>query len=239
MITKTQDCAYWAKTSENLRTVAMKTDELFTAIRNNDAAGVGALLDEDRALLGATSHDITPILFAVYYGHPELARLFVERGAELSPAELAALGDERALDCDLSSYSTDGFPLLGLAIFFRHPALARAMIERGADVNARARNGAAVMPVHAAATVRDLETMPLLLDRGADVNARQQLGYTPLHSAASNGDDAMVDLLLARGADPALKSDDGKAPADVAADRGHANLAERLRVIIPSCEPRP
>src|SRR5437868_3016214 len=180
--------------------VAMKTDELFTAIRNDDAAAVAALLDEDRALLGATSHEITPVLFAVYYGHPDLARLFVERGAQLSPAELAALGDQRALDCDLAGYSQDGFPLLGLAIFFRHPELAR-----------------------------DAATMRLLLDRGAEVNARQQLGFTPLHGAAGNGDEAMVDLLLARGADAGAKSDDGKTPADVAAEHGHAELAARLR----------
>jgi uncharacterized protein len=212
----------------------MKTDELFAAIRNNDAAGVAALLDEDRALLETTSHDITPILFAVYYSHPELAQLFVERGAQLSPAELAALGDPRALDCDLGSYSKDGFPLLGLAIFFRHPELARQMIERGADVNARARNQAGVMSVHAAATVRDLASLQLLLDRGADVNARQQLGFTPLHSAASNGDEAMIDLLLGRGANAGAKSDDGKTPADLADERGHTKLAERLRVIIPS-----
>jgi len=210
----------------------MKTDELFAAIRNNDAAAVAALLDDDRALLGATSHDITPVLFAVYYGHPELAQLFVERGAQLSPGELAALGDPRALDADLGSYSKDGFPLLGLAIFFRHPGLARAMIERGADVHARARNQVGVTPVHSAVSVRDLETMRLLLDRGADVNARQQLGFTPLHGAAGNGDEAMADLLLARGADARAKSDDGKMPADVAAERGHAKLADKLRVTI-------
>ena len=207
----------------------MKTDELFNAIRQNDAAAVAALLDEDHALLSATAHDITPILFAVYYGHPELAQLFVERGAQLSPPELAALGDRRVLDGDLEAFSQDGFPLLGLAIFFRHHELAGAMIARGADVNARARNQAGVMPVHSAATVRDLTTMRLLLDHGADANARQQLGYTPLHSAANNGDGAMADLLLARGADPGAKNDDGKTPADIAGERGHSELAERLR----------
>ncbi len=209
----------------------MKTDELFGAIRENDAAAVAALLDEDPALLGATSHDITPVLFAVYHGHPDLVQLFVERGLQLSPAELAALGDDRALEGDLEVFSRDGFPLLGLAIFFRHPALARAMIERGANVNTRARNQAGVMPVHAAATVKDVETMRLLLDHGADVNARQQLGYTPLHSAASNGSGAMADLLLARGADPQARSDDGKTPADVAGERGHTELAARLRAL--------
>ena len=207
----------------------MKTDELFNAIRQNDAAAVAALLDEDPALLGATSHDITPILFAVYYSHPEMAQLFTDRGAELSPAELAALGDRRALDADLATYSQDGFPLLGLAIFFRHPELARELIARGADVHARARNAQQVMPVHAAASVGDVETMRLLLDHGADVNARQQMGYTPLHGAASSGNGAMVDLLLSRGADRSAKSDDGKTPADIADARGHAELAARLR----------
>ncbi|MEK6375015.1 MAG: ankyrin repeat domain-containing protein [Acidobacteriota bacterium] len=209
----------------------MKTEELFDAIKKNDAAAIAALLDEDRALLGATSNDITAVLFAVYYGHPELAALFVERGAELSLAELAALGDRRALDGEIESYSTDGFPLLGLAIFFRHPELARELIARGADVNARARNQARVMPVHAATAVGDHETMRLLLARGADPNARQQLGYAPLHDAAARGDETMVGLLLDGGADPQAKNDDGKTPAEMAADKGHATLAERLRAL--------
>ena len=209
----------------------MKTAELFDAIKKNDAAAVAALLDEDRALLGATSNDITPVLFAVYYGHPELAELFVERGAQLSLAELAALGDRRALDGDVESYSTDGYPLLGLAIFFRHPALARELIARGADVSARARNQARVMPVHAATAAGDHDTMRLLLARGADPNARQQLGYTALHEAAARGDETMVGLLLDGGADPRAANDEGKTPADVAAEKGHAALAERLRSI--------
>ena len=209
----------------------MKTAELFDAIKKNDAAAVAALLDEDRALLGATSNDITPVLFAVYYGHPELAELFVERGAQLSLAELAALGDRRALDGEVESYSTDGYPLLGLAIFFRHPALARELIARGADVSARARNQARVMPVHAATAAGDHDTMRLLLARGADPNARQQLGYTALHEAAARGDETMVGLLLDGGADPRAANDEGKTPADVAAEKGHAALAERLRSI--------
>jgi uncharacterized protein len=207
----------------------MKTSELFDAIKKNDGAAVAALLDEDRALLGATSNDITPVLFAVYYGHPELAQLFVERGAQLSPAELAALGDRRALDGDLESYSTDGYPLLGLAIFFRHPELARELIARGADVNARARNQARVMPVHAATAVGDHETVRLLLARGADPNARQQSEYAPLHDAAARGDETMAGLLLDGGADPQAKNADGKTPADMAAEKGHTTLAERLR----------
>jgi ankyrin repeat protein len=206
----------------------MKTDELFNAIRQNDADAVAALLDEDPALLAATSQDITPILFAVYHGHPDLAELFTDRGAELSAGELAALGDDRALDGDLDSYSQDGFPLLGLAIFFRHPELARAMIERGANVNARARNQAGVMPVHAAAAVGDIETMRLLLDRGADANARDKQDSTPIMFAAQHGHAETVGRLLEAAPDLDVQGDHGFTALGFARQNGHDETTRLL-----------
>ncbi len=211
------------------------SEDLFEAIRNNDAAAVAALLDGDRSLIGARQDGITPILFAVYNGHAELARLFLDRGAVLTFGEACALGDSalalRMLDGDpalLDAYSEDGFPSVGLAIFFRQPELARTLIERGADVNAAARNAFRVAPVHAAAAVRDAATMTMLLDRGADATARQQLGYTALHTAAQLGDETIIDLLLARGADPRAAGDDGKTPMDLAAAHGHVAIVKRL-----------
>jgi ankyrin repeat protein len=211
------------------------SQDLFEAIRTNDAAAVAALLDGDRSLIGARRDGITPILFAVYNGHAELARLFLDRGAVLTFGEACALGDSalalRMLDSDpalLDAYSEDGFPSVGLAIFFRQPELARTLIERGADVNAVARNAFRVAPVHAAAAVHDAATMTMLLDRGADANARQQLGYTALHTAAQLGDDTIIDLLLAHGADPRAAGDDGKTPSDLAAAHGHVAIVKRL-----------
>jgi ankyrin repeat protein len=209
--------------------------DLFEAIRTNDAAAVAALLDGDRSLIGARQNGVTPVLFAVYNGHAELARLFLDRGAVLTFGEACALGDSalamRMLDGDtalLDAYSEDGFPSVGLAIFFRQPELARALIERGADVNAVARNAFRVAPVHAAASVRDAATMTLLLDRGADANARQQLGYTALHTAAQLGDETIIDLLISHGADPRAAGDDGKTPSDLAAAHGHVAIVKRL-----------
>lgn len=211
----------------------MSQNELFDAIRNNDAAAVAALLDADPSLLAARQNNVTPILFAAYHGHVDLARIFLDRGATLQFGEACAIGDEaqalRMLDADpalLDAYSEDGFPPVGLAIFFRHPELARALIERGADVNAVARNAFGVAPVHAAASVRDAATMRLLLDRGADANARQQLGYTALHTAAQLGDEEIAGLLLAHGADPGAIGDDGKTPADLANAHGHPEIAK-------------
>jgi ankyrin repeat protein len=209
--------------------------DLFEAIRTNDAAAVAALLDGDRALMDARQDGVSPVLFAVYNGHAELARLFLDRGAVLAFGEVCALGDSalalRMLEGDpalLDTYSEDGFPSLGLAIFFRRPDLARALIERGAEVNAAARNAFRVAPVHAAAAVRDAATMALLLERGADANARQQLGYTALHTAAQLGDEDIIDLLLAHGADPRAAGDDGKTPLDLAGAHGHVAIVKRL-----------
>ncbi len=201
----------------------MKTNELIEAIQKGDSRQAAALLDEDRALLNAKSGNTPAVLLALYHGHPEIAQLFIERGLRLSFAEACALGDrKRAMellekDSDLvRSYSEDGYPAVGLAIFFRHPEIVRELIERGADVNAHAKNPQRVAPVHSAATVQDYATMKLLLEHGADPNARQQMGYTALHTAASHGDVEMAKLLMQHGADAHARTEDGMDAAAVA-----------------------
>jgi len=207
--------------------------ELAEAIKAGDAERVAALIDADASLLRTPENNVTPLLLAVYHGKPELARLLVERGAPLSFAEACALGDETrakemlAADPDvLQSRTADGFPALGVAIFFGHGALARWLIEQGADVNAAADNAARVAPLHAAAAVRDRETTRMLLERGADPNARQQSDYTPLHGAASRGDTELAELLLAHGAQRDARATDGMTPADVARKYGKGEFAE-------------
>lgn len=205
--------------------------DIFEAIQSNDAAAFNRLLDEDPSRMNARHNGASPLLWAVYYGRPELARQLIARGAPVSFAEACALGDEErawAMAADINQRSEDGFPPLGLAIFFNHGQLARELIARGADVNAAAENAQRVAPLHAAAAVCDRETMRLLLERGADPNARQQADFTPLHGAASRGDREAVALLLAHGADRNAKSADGKTPADVARERGYPSVAEFL-----------
>ena len=206
-------------------------EDLVTAIQQGDAARVAELLDSDPSLLAARANGVSALLLAVYYQHPEIARLFIERGATLNFAEACAFGDEaRALEllaqdpALLDRRSDDGFPPLGYAIFFGHPSLARTLVERGADVSAVADNVQRLQPVHAAASVGDIETLRLLLDRGADPNARQHGGFTPIHAAAGNGDVAMAELLLARGADRGACTAEGKDAAALAAERGRSEF---------------
>ena len=207
--------------------------ELTDAIQKGDAARVSELIEANPALLQSHDGPATPILTAIYHGKNDIARLLVERGAPVSFAEACALGDltlvERLLIAEpnaLHVLTSDGYPPLGLAIFFHHPEVARLLIERGADVNTPAANAQRVAPVHAAAAACDHATMRLLLERGADPNAHQQLDYTPMHSAASRGDIEMAKLLLAHGADRNPKAADGQTPADAARSHGHHEFAE-------------
>ena len=207
--------------------------EFTDAIKAGDVARVTALVDENPALVRGAEHDVTPLLLAIYHGKRDVAQLLRDRGAPVSFGEACALGDEarvrELLTGDptlIRSRSADGFPGVGLAIFFGHGALARWLIEQGADVNAAAENAQRVAPLHAAAAVRDRETMRVLLERGADANAKQQNDYTPLHGAASRGDIEMAELLLAHGADRNAHTSDGMTPAEVAQKYGHPAFAE-------------
>ena len=207
-------------------------DELFDAIRRGDLAAVKSLVDDDPSLASARSGNVSAVLTALYHGQHDIARLLAGR-ASIGFHEAAALGDlDRvrtllvATPSLLDERSADGFPPVGLAIFFRHPDVAKFLIERGADVNAAASNAQKVAPVHAAAAVRDIETMKLLLERGADPNAVQQMDVTPLHGAASRGDVEMAKLLLAHGARADAKMSDGTSVAALAAKYNQSAFAE-------------
>jgi ankyrin repeat protein len=210
-----------------------RMSELTDAIKAGDAARVASLVDADPALLADAENNVTPMLLAIYYGKREIAQLFLDRGAPVSFGEAVALGDQDRVKSMLAgdpsllnARTPDGHAPAGLAIFFRHSALARWLIEQGADVNAPSENAQKVAPVHAAAAVCDRETMQMLLERGADANARQQLDYTPLHGAASRGDIEMAKLLLQHGADASATGSDGMSVADLARKYGHPVFAE-------------
>jgi ankyrin repeat protein len=176
----------------------------------------------------------SPVLRALYRNQRDEARALAE-GAALTIWEAAALGRDdhlaALLDADpalANAPSTDGHHPLGLAAFFAGPSTVRLLLDRGAEIGAAARNAMQVQAIHAAVASRNVDSVALLLERGADANARQQVGYTPLMGAASGGRGDIADLLLRHGADPSLRSEDGKTAADIAREHDHRDLSARL-----------
>jgi ankyrin repeat protein len=198
--------------------------------------------DELRLLLdeipdGADARDaagVSLLMQTLYRGRRDLAESIASKKQELDIFEASSLGrieqlKERLRDAAaLNSYSPDGFTALHFACYFGQPAAARMLLERGAKVDAVANNATHLMPLHSAASARNLDAARFLLEHGSPVNARQEGGWVPLHAAAQNGDRDMVDLLLAHGADVEIVNDAGKTAAMVAGEKGHSKIAALL-----------
>jgi len=106
------------------------------------------------------------------------------------------------------------------------PAL-RALVDRGADVNAAQGDG--MTALHWAAERGQAEAATLLLARGAAVGAVTRIGrYTPLHLAARGGHAAVVAALLAAKADPQALTTTGAVPLHFAAAAGNRDAVSAL-----------
>jgi ankyrin repeat protein len=150
---------YEGKTDE-ARTIADARSDLDVL----EAAAIGnvdrlrALLHEDATLVNAWSEDgFTPLHFAAFFGHPEAAKLLIERGAEL---EARSTNREFALDAaPLHSASAAG-----------QREVCEVLLDAGADVNAVQHGGYTAL-LDAAAN-GNAELVDFLIERGADATAR-------------------------------------------------------------------
>jgi ankyrin repeat protein len=214
----------------------LRAQEVIDAVKLGDAHRVRELLDQDPALANArTATGESAALMAAYHRRSEIAALLIERGAQLSYFEAAALGQaehvrawlEREKEL-LDACSPDGFTALALASYFGHREVVLDLLTRDAEVNAVANNAMRVMPLHAAVSGGHHSIAKALLAHGARVNAPQQMGWRALHAAAQSGDVQMIELLLAHGADPSAQNDHGLTPLDVAQERGHIEAVRAL-----------
>ena len=80
-----------------------------------------------------------------------------------------------------------------------HEAVARLLLDHGADINGQ--NMLGFTPLCDAVSRGNKAMVHLLLDQGAEIDARRKNGQTVLWSAVVGSDLAMMQLLLDRGAD--------------------------------------
>jgi ankyrin repeat protein len=96
-------------------------------------------------------------------------------------------------------YTDDGWTPLHLAAYYGNNACVKDLLRRGAFINARARNGSEVTPLHSACAGNHTIVALTLIAFGADVDAAQHGGYHPLDSALQNGNAEVAEALRAAG----------------------------------------
>ncbi len=98
-------------------------------------------------------------------------------------------------------------------------ALARHLLEKGADPNIRGKEHGTT-PLINAAIFGKHAVAELLIANGANVNAANNHGATPLYAAAENGHRSLIELLLAHGADVNISPKGGVTPPDGCSIKG-------------------
>ena len=177
------------------------------AATNPDPRVAGLLLDNGAQLHTETQHGDTPLLMAVISNRQAaVVELLLDQGAG------AEWEDE------------SGFTLLHLAAFAGNSDVARLLLERGFDPNARADEGSGP-PLLQAAMSGDPLTVKALLEYGADVHLRDGFwGWTPLHVAVSRMTTGyakgtaieVAQLLLDQRADIHAQDNEGETPLHLA-----------------------
>jgi len=140
-------------------------------------------IDADRGYLTAeSSFGWAPLHFAAYAGNLEVAKLLLDRGADI---------DRRA---NTKFRNTP----LQVSLLTGQEEMAALLVARGADVRIEQAEGFTAL--HEAAQIGSEKVIRLLLDAGADPNSRGNDGRTPLGMARKAGHEGAAKLLQARGA---------------------------------------
>jgi uncharacterized protein len=161
---------------------ALRADlDVFEAAACGDVERLRECLDQDRSLARAWSPDgFTPLHYASFFGHPETARLLIERGADL---EAPATNEQ---------FAPKARPLHSAAAA-RQREVCEVLLDAGADVNATQHGG--YTPLLETAQSGDADLAALLLERGADPSARLDDGRGAAEVARASDNHELAERL--------------------------------------------
>ncbi|WP_113662750.1 ankyrin repeat domain-containing protein [Pedobacter nanyangensis] len=119
----------------------------------------------------------TPLGLACYFGHEEIARFLVLKGAEVNLP------------------SKNGFNVFPIhsAVASNNYNIAKMLLDAGAYPNVCQKSG--VAPLHSAAQLGNIEMIILLLEHGAEVTLRMEGGKLPADLAAEKGFNEIAEIL--------------------------------------------
>ena len=112
------------------------------------------------------------------------------------------------------------------AAFVGKVEVVNLLLEKGADVNARAKDGAT--PLHLAVKRGHVLAAKLLFTKGANLTAKDAEGNTPVHLASELYTTEMVKALISMGVMVNQKNESGWTPLHLAANKGKIEVVETL-----------
>ena len=157
-----------------------------------------------------------------------------ERGCKTEAEFLEVLNG--CSDADVKYRDEDGWTVLMMMVISHDwPEAAAAVIKRGCNVNAKARDLDNARALHMAVSYDFAETARVLLENGAEKEARDLMGETPLH-AATNSEERTnpeaVRVLLELGCDVNAKTNGSSKAHSTAlhqvAEHDHPEIANIL-----------
>lgn len=197
---------------------------LDTAARNRAPSMIEILVAAGADPNTADQDGFFPLLHAINRNHVPSIAMLAKTGANLEKT------------------TKEGISPLSWAIGDGKFFAAQALIEAGADVNARS-GYEEVTPLMVAATQLPAKTRSgnlvqgpqpvdlarMMIDKGADVNLTSKDGVTALMIAAGHNNAALVGLLAGAGADVNAKSAQGQTALDIATSAGFEQAAGALK----------
>ncbi len=184
-----------------------------TALHFASNAAIAELLLTSGADVNATTRDgATPMHTALLHGQKDHVELLAKRGAKLDAFSMAALGRADELRTYLKDNPIPRPPnqslrsALHLAARFGQNETLAVLLDKGADIESRTRDG--LTPLHVAAECGQKATVAFLLKKGADINATTSddtfgpRSQTPLQLALAAGQTKVVRLLVDKGRAP-------------------------------------
>ena len=214
------------------------TTALHWAVHRNDLKMAKLLIEAGANVNVSNDYGVTPFLLACTNGNPDMVHGLLRAGADPNATretgESAIMTASRTGNLEavkaLLAYEPDlnlqenrrGQTALMWAIEQGHPQVAKLLIERGADVNARSKNG--FTPLLFAAQQNDLDSVRTLLAEGAKLDDFTPEWGSALVAAAARGHENLAIFLLEKGADPNAADDNQIAVLHYAMLQGLAHM---------------
>ena len=174
-MSKLLDAVYSGRRDEAAAILATHPSlDVFEAAAVGDVARVRELIDRDPSLVSAYAEDgFHPLGLAAFFRHAEVVRLLLERNADVA----APARNRLAVTALHSAVATDVGPV--------DRGIVRMLLEAGAPVDVPHLGGGT--PLHTAAFTGDLESIRMLLERGAGPLKKTDDGKTTIDVAREQG----------------------------------------------------